>query len=564
MTIATRPPVQRQSRRPAVPDRTTEYAHDVVAGRIVAGRLVHLACERHLRDLKRKDLRWDRAEAERSIDFFPLLLRHYKGEWDGQPVELNGWQCFIVGSLFGWYVGARRRFRKAFTEVGKKNGKTVLCAGVGLRRAFFDKEAGAEVYSAATKRDQARLVWNDAREMVRRSSALRARIRVFVSSLSDPGTASVFRPLGADTDSEDGLNPSTVLVDEVHRHKDRQLIDWAAQSFGARLSPLLWQITTAGEEGESVWNDEHEYAERVLERTVEDDALFAYVANLDDGDDPFDESVWIKANPNLGVSVSWEDMRQAALEAREKPSTLPTFLRLRLNVRSKATAAAFTMDRWDVCAKPIRAQAGAVCYGGLDLASVRDLTAFVLVFPQEDGEIDWMVRLWAPEEGVRERSQRDRAPYERWVEMGLLKVTQGGMTDFDVVREDIRELSREYQIEEIGFDPWNATQLATQLSHDGATMVSIPQGYAHLSAPSRLLEDLVAIGKLRHGGNRALRWMAGNLVWETDGAGNIRPSKKKSRERIDALAAGIMGISRYVAHLQPGPSVYEERGLVTF
>ena len=234
-----RPP-SRKSRAVATPppDRATRYARDVVEGRIVTGRLVRVACERHLRDLARTDVRWLPAKAERALDFFSLV-RHYKGVWADQPVVPEPWQCFIVGSLFGWYRGERRRFRRAFSEVAKKNGKTLLCAVVALLRTFFDGEAGAECYSAATKRDQARLLFNDGCEMVRRSPALKGRIRLRVGSLFDPASASVFRPLGADTDSEDGLNPSTVLVDEVDRLRDRRLIDWASQSFGARLDPLL-------------------------------------------------------------------------------------------------------------------------------------------------------------------------------------------------------------------------------------------------------------------------------------------------------------------------------------
>ncbi|MBA3584887.1 MAG: terminase large subunit [Gemmatimonadetes bacterium] len=557
------PPVQRRGKA-VTPDRATAYARAVLAGEIVTGRLVRLACQRHLDDLDDPRFRWDPQAAEKALNFF-ALVRHWKGHWAGEPVVPEPWQCFVVGSLSGWYLANdKRRFRKAFTEVAKKNGKTLTCAVVGLLRAFFNGEAGAEVYSAATKRDQARLLFNDAVQFVRSSPALKGRISIRVGSLFDPRTSSVFRPLGADTDSEDGLNPSTALIDEVHRHKNRDLIDWMSQSFGARENPLLWMITTAGTDGESVWADEHDYAVRVLENTSEDEALFVFLANLDEGDDPFDEKVWPKANPNLGVSVGLDDMRQAALEAREKPSTLGEFLRLRLNVRASVGTRAFDLARWDAGNGAVSIAEGEVCYGGLDLATVRDLTALVLVFPRDDGSVDELLRFWCPEEGIRERARRDKVPYDVWQREGLLKATEGNITDYDVIREDIRELSRSYEIREIAYDPWNATQLATQLMADGAQMFPLPQGYAHLNAPTKLLEGLVLSGKRRDGNHPIQRWMAGNAVFENDAQENVKPSKKRSTERIDGVVSEVMALSRHIAHMEPETSVYdaENRGFL--
>lgn len=555
MTLIVATPTRSRARIvvPPQPDRATDYARSVVSGKTVAGKLVRIACQRHLDDMRRTDMSWNAAKSEKALDFFKLV-RHYKGQWAGEIITPEPWQCFVIGSLFGWYhPNGRRRYRRAFIEVGKKNGKTLVAGVIGILRAFFDGEAGAEVYSAATKRDQAKLLWLDAKEMVRRSPDLRARISVQVGRLFDARTASVFRPLGADTDSEDGLNPSTALIDEIHRLKNRDLIDWMSQSFGARQDPLLAMITTAGAEGESVWAEEHDYAAKVLEGTITDESLFAYVANLDEGDDPFDESVWVKANPNLGVSVSWEDMRQKALEAREKPSTLPTFLRLRLNVRADTEAHAFPLEVWDASAGELEIKPGDVCYGGLDLSRKRDLSAFVLAFPRPDGVIDLLCRFWMPDEAITERERQDRVPYRQWADEGLLTLTEGNVTDYDVIRSEVIDLCRTYQVQDIAYDPAFATQLAVQLTGDGAEMMELVQTFTRLTEPSQLLESAIVSRKLHHGGNRVLRWMAGNLVWDTDPQGFVKPSKKKSRERIDGISATVMALSRYVAHLEPEP-----------
>lgn len=564
-------------------DPVTAYAADVVDGRIVAGRLVRRACQRHLDDLDHgaeRGLRWDADAAVTEIAFYPIL-RHYKGRWGpqpgkplGDPVVLEPWQAFIVGCAFGWRrADGRRRFRLVYVEIGKKNGKTLMGAGVGIRLAFFDNEPAAEVYSAATKRDQAKLVWNDGVRMVSASPSLRRRIQPMAGMLWEPTTASKFQPLGADSDTDQGINVSAAIIDELHVHKTRDLVDNIITATAARDEPMVWVITTAGVRRESVWMEMRTDAVAVLEGMADDDSQFAYIATLDacdacrgrgsasptigcaDCDDPFDESVWPKANPNIGVSFDVDSLREQAEAAKRSPGKLAPFLRFRMNVPTQATTRWLSIDAWDACAGEPVAVDGDGCYGGLDLASVRDLTALILVFKHED-VYDVVCRFWCPEAGVEERSRRDGVPYADWVRDGWLIATPGNVTDYDAVRNEAMALAERYTIGEIAFDRWNATQLVTQLQSEGAAMVAVSQTFMGLSAASKELDKAIAAGKVRHGGNPILRWMAGNVELEVDPQENIRPSKAKSTERIDGMVALVMAVSRWIDHGGEGPIVW--------
>lgn len=557
------------ARPPTVVDRTTDYARAVDDGHVVVGDLVRRACKRHLSDLKsgaKRGLRFDVAEGERSIDFFPAALRHWKGALGGQPVHLAPWQQFIVGSVFGWQRRSEqhdrwiRRFRLAYVEVAKKNGKTLKAAGVGLRLAFFDDEPGAEVYSVATKRDQAKFVWNDALQAVKKSPALARRIVPIESrsNLHDPVSGSKFEPLGKDSRTADqGINVHGAIIDELHVHRDREQYDNVETATAARIQPLRFVITTAGvKRAGSVWADERADVVRILEGVVEDDSVFGYIATLDKGDDPFDEAVWPKANPNLNISVDVEQLRIAAAKAKRSPSAMSAYLRFRMNLPTAQEGYGFDLDAWD--ANPVSADepgliagfvlphlcaAGRVAFGGLDLASTRDLTAFIVLLG--DGEyVDVVPFFWCPRLGIDERSESDHVPYRTWSDMGLLKATEGNVTDYDVIRADIAAIAQRWAFTEIGYDPWNATQLATQLQQDGAAIVPIAQGYSTLSEPTRELERLVYDGKLRGADHPILRWMAGNTVFEEGPNESVRPSKAKSEERIDGIVSLIMGISR--------------------
>lgn len=552
----------RPERRPPA-DRATQYALDVMAGRVIAGRLTRLACERHLQDLAtgaERGLRWEIAEAEKAIDFYGLL-HHYKGRED--LIVLDPWQCFIVGSSWGWKrADGTRRFRYIYVEVASKNGKSTIAGGAGLRLAFFDDEPGAEVYTAATKRDQAMIPWQAAVQMVRRSPALAARVSVAVGSLYQTSSASTFKPLGRDADSDQGINPNGAIIDELHVHHDRDLLDNIEKAASVRRQPMTWKITTAGEKRTSVWWDERSDAVAILEGRATDDSLFAVIYTLDEDDDPFDEALWPKANPGLGRSVQIDFLRERAAKAQRSPAALTAYLRYHMNVPTGAGSKAIDISEWDNNDDAPAIPDGARCYAGLDLASVKDLTALIVVWRDPQRVYHVESRFWCPEEGIAERSRLDGVPYGDWVRDGYLVATPGNVTDYDVVREEIKTIAARVQIEEIGADRWNATQLATDLMSDGAAVVFVPQTYVGLGPAWRELEKLILERRLRHGGNPILRWMAGNVEVDMDAAGNQKPSKGKSSERIDGIVALDMAIGRAIVHLDEQPSAYEERGMI--
>lgn len=548
------------------------YARDVVAGRIVAGRLVKLACERHLRDLKtghKRGLYFDEAAAERALAFFGCL-RHSKGEWAGQPLLLSPWQQFITWCLFGWKrADGTRRFRTALVEIARKNGKSTYAAAVALYLAFADGEGGAEVYAAATKRDQARIVHGEAVRMVRKSPGLRKRIGIVKDNLHIEETASKFEPLGSAEDTLDGLNVHGAVVDELHAHPNRQTFDVLETATAARRQPLILAVTTAGFDRHSVCWELHEYGVKVLEGTVEDDTFFAYIAAIDEGDDWQDEDNWPKANPNLRVSVKLDDMQRKARKAKEIPAAQNNFRRLHLNEWTEQDERWLSIDVWKPCGRRsvdelIELLRGRPCYGGLDLSSKIDLTAAALVFPPLSGEQVYHVLsyFWVPKENMRKREKRDRVPYGAWAAAGHLRATEGNGVDYDVIRRDVNELGKQFRIKEIAVDRWNSEHLQTQLSGDGFTVIEFGQGFASMSGPTKDLEALLLSRRIEHAGHPVLTWCASNVAIEIDAAGNYKPSKKKSREKIDGIVALIMGLGRAMVAAPAKKSVYARRGVI--
>jgi phage terminase large subunit-like protein len=549
----------------------TRYIDDVLNGRRTCGRWEQAMVRRHIDDLEHgadRGLRFDERLAARACAFFPRFLRHSKGEWAGYPLHLEPWQQFIIWSLFGWLRDdGARRFRTAYMEVARKNGKTTLAAGIGLYLLDADGEPGAEVYTAATKRDQARIAHGEATRMVKASPLLRRRIRVYRDNLHVVETASKFEPLGRDADSMDGLNVHGAIVDEIHAHRTRDVWDVLDTATGSRRQPLIVGITTAGFDRQSLCWELHEYTEKVLDGALQDDSWFGAIYAIDDADnDPFDESIWPKANPNLGVSVKLDDMRRLAMKAREMPSALNSFLRLRLNRWTQAESSWINMDVWRENAAPVDADAlkGRTCYGGLDLSSTTDITAFVLVFPPTGAGDRYHVlcRFWIPEDSMRERSLRDRVPYDAWVRDGYITATPGNVIDYDYVLAQIDEDAQRYDIAEIAFDRWGATRIVQDLEDAGMAVVQFGQGFSSMSSPTKELERLLLARKLAHGGNPVLSWMAGNVVVREDPAGNIKPDKGRSSEKIDGIVALIMALDRALRHTKAAGSVYEERGLV--
>lgn len=564
-----------------------QYIDDVLAGRQVACKWVRLAVERHQRDLAtgdRRGLRFDDAAAQHVIDFFGFL-RHSKGEWAGQVVTLEPWQQFILAMTFGWQVYQAeygewfRRFRQVYLEVARKNGKSTLAAGVALYLLDADQEPGAEVYCAATKKDQARIAWTEAKRMVQSSAFLRRRIRSVRDNLHILNTASKLEPLGRDTDSMDGLNVHGGIVDELHAHKNRETWDLLDTATGSRRQSLLFGITTAGVDRQSLCWALHQHTEKVVEGTIQDDAFFGLIYTLDqrkedatgkvieDGDDWENEAVWIKANPNLGVSKKLDDLRRKANTAREMPTAQNSFLQRELNTWTQATVRWVNAAAWLACGQAISEDGlrGRSCYGGLDLSSTSDITAFVLVFPPLTNEDPYQLlcRFWVPEATMKERSKRDRVLYDAWVRQGYIMATPGNVIDYEFILAEIDELAQRYDIREIAFDRWGAAQIQTKLQTMGGEdwLIQFGQGFASMNAPTKELERLIGGGGLAHGGHPVLTWMAGNVVASKDAAGNIKPDKSKSSEKIDGIVALIMALDRATRQAADDGSVYDEQDI---
>jgi phage terminase large subunit-like protein len=537
---------------------------------MVAGRLVRLACKRFLDDLKnakRKGLRFDDDKADTVIDFFQTFIRHVKGkEWAGQLVTLEPWQVFVEANLFGWYRKNEngdwvRRFRKSYEQVARKNGKSFRLAGRGLYLGFFDGEEGAEVYSAATKKDQARICFDMAKRMVQKESELADEIEVMAHNMNSQTTGSKFEPQGADYDTMDGLNPHGALIDELHAHRDSGVVDVLETGMASRLEPMLCMITTAGFSKTSACWDERCYGEQILEG-LEDDSYFAFIAEPDEGDDWTNEAIWEKGNPNLGVSVKIDYLRSMMRQALESPARQNDFKRKNLDIWTEQDVRWLPIELWDACSADVDLGelACCECYGGLDLAAVKDTNSFSLVFPPEKAGGTWTVLLWVwlPEHDLAERAKRDRAPYDAWRDFGYIETTEGNIADYDFIRARINQLGELYAIQEIGFDPWNATQLATQLEGDGFHMYQMRQGYKTLSEPMKQLEALVRDRRLAHGSNPVLRWMVSNTAIRMDENENIAPTKKASSGRIDGVLSTVMAIGRIIVQPEEQGSKYNQ------
>lgn len=548
-------PISSTSPIPSI-DETTAYARAVVANEVVSCNLVKLACKRHLTDLElgaERGLVWRADAAQFRIGFYPRFLRHSKGEWARKPVDLAPWQKFVVGSVFGWKrADGTRRFRSVYNEVSRKNGKSTMLAGVGLDMLVCDGEPGAEIYAAATKKEQARIIFDEAKRMCGSSPALSAKISRFKLNLSIDGTASKFEPLSSDEKTLDGLNPHCVLVDELHKHKTRALLDVLDTALGARRQPLLWIITTAGDDSpESVYAQENDYATKVLEGTIEDDATFAFIATIDKGDLWSDPAVWAKANPNLGISVKFDDLERQANKAAKSPSALSAFMRLRLNVRTSSAERAIDMETW---AKNGGRRFGPAdirnrkCWAGLDLSSKIDISAFVKLFEADEpgGRMRILPRFWMPLDTLEERSQKDRVPYQQWVDEGYIEVTPGNVIDHEAIERAVLADSEEFEIDSLAYDPWNATQLASTLLGRGVPMVEFIQGLRSYSEPTKELLNLLVSTELDHGDNPVLKWMASNLKTHRDKNENLMPHKLHSTGRIDGVTALIMAIGRKI------------------
>ncbi|QJW94709.1 Phage terminase, large subunit [Frigoriglobus tundricola] len=541
-------------------------------GRIPACKWVRLACQRHLNDLAtghERGLWWDQFAADHAIEFFGFL-RHSKGKWNDEPFVLSPWQAFIVGSLFGWKrADGLRRFRIAFVEVPRKNGKTTLAAGIALYLFVCDGEAGAEIFSAATKKDQAKLVFEDAKAFVSRSPELASIIEHWKHSLQIPAARSKFEALGADADSLDGLNPFVAICDEIHAWRSRDLWDVLLTGMGAREQPLALPITTAGDFSDSIYNELHTDVEQVLEGVVSDDQIFGYIATTDAEDDWRDPAAWAKANPNLGVSLREDELRDVIKRAERQPSSQNKTKRNRLNIRTAALNAWLRLDLWDRGSAPFddAELLGRECYAGLDLANTKDLAALVLAFPWGMEKSEPVYRLkcwfWCPADSEEAAGEKLRRKLFPWVQAGHVELTDGNTIDHGRIEAVAIEASHKYQLKGLNYDPWNAGATAQALERAGITVAKFVQNANNYNEPANALERGVLAGRVFHNGNPVLRWMVSNCVARTNGAGYIMPDRKKSRDKIDGIPASIMAIAGEMrARFEgDGESVYETRGV---
>lgn len=555
----------------------------------VAGKYERLAWERHERDLRAaygerwndptvygdpgrsqhpKGLWFDPPSGERACTFIERYCRHVEGEWTGQLIELDpDCQRPILSAVFGWMrADLSRRFRTAYIEIPRKNTKSTTGAGVGLFLTVADDEGGAQVYSAATKKDQAKIVHGAAWKMVKASSGLKKFAKTFRNNISCERLGSKFEPLGADSSTLDGLNTHGAIIDETHAHTDRHVYDVITTSTGARRQPLIWVITTAGVyDPESIGWELHERAVQILEGVIEDDSFFAIIYAADENDDPFAPETWAKANPMLGVSVKFDYLAEQAARAKTTPSFYNTFLRYHLNRWTQQVTRWIPVEAWNACQRVVDPEQlkGKLCVGAFDLSEKLDITAMVLCFPMED-YFAFLFQFWCPEERIMERAKKDRVPYDAWARDGWLVPTPGNVVDYSFPIAAAKQAAKDYELVELAYDPWNATQTALDLQTDGLTVVEHRQGYASMSEPSKEFEKIITAGQIAHrtprGIDPVMRWMLSNVAIKSDPAGNIKPDKSRATGRIDGVIASVMALGRAIQH-QHQPSVYETRGL---
>ncbi len=517
------------------------------------------------------DFWFDERAARMAVAFFERCLHHSTGKRAGEPFKLLAWEKQVVQDIFGWKrPNGTRRYRTVYIEVPRKNGKTSFCAGIALYLLFADGEPGAQIYSAAADRMQASLVFKEASAMVRSSLTLMAeKPAIYRHSISVESTGSFYRVISADAAHQQGFNSHGVIFDELHVQPNRELWDVLTTSMGARRQPMLVAITTAGYDRTSICWEQHEYAKQILDGVIKDDAYYPVIYAAEPEDDWLDEKTWEKANPSLDVTISREFLRTEAERARQVPAYQNTFRRYYLNQWTAQESRWIPLEAWDACEAQYDEQImeGAACYGGLDLASTSDIAALILDFPEEsdaDGmRHTWLEYYWVPEDNIMERARRDRVPYDAWARDGYIRATEGNVIDYEVILRDIEELGERFNIREIAFDRWGATQVSRRLMDMGFQVVGFGQGMVSMAAPSAELMRCILSKRLRHRKHPVTRWMADNVMVDTDAAGNVKPNKQKSREKIDGIVAGIMALDRAMRSESTGGSVYETRGLMT-
>ena len=548
-----------------------QYAKDVVAGKVLTSKWVHLACQRQIKDLirfkgKESLYRFNpKLTAKSGRPFYPAdnlcafieRLPHVKGPLAGESIRLEPWQVFILTTVFGWVrPDGRRRFRRSYIEVPRGNAKSTLSSALALYMLAADGEGDSEVYSLATTRDQARIVFGDAQTMARKSAGFRSRFGVEVGAhnMNVMKTGSKFEALSAEGSTLDGLNIHFGCIDELHAHKPRTVYDVVETGTGKRDNSLLWVITTAGSNRAGICYEVRTFVTRLLDGVFEDDSQFGIIYGLDEGDDWVTEASLIKANPNWGVSVRPEVLLPLQAKAMQLPSAVNNVKTKHLNEWVNADSSWMDMRAWDRCANPsltLAAYAGQPCWIGLDLASKVDIAALVLVFThlEIDGAYAVFGRYYLPEDTVHANGN---SQYQGWMSAGRVTVTPGNVIDFGWIEADLIDFVSRHSVQAVAFDPFQATQLSTRMMSEGMPMIEVRPTVLNFSEPMKTLEALVLQGKLIHDGDPVLGWMASNVVAHLDAKDNIYPRKERPENKIDGIVALIMAISRAIT---PGQSL---------
>ena len=564
---------------PAISDAATQYAQEVVSGKRIAGPHVRDACRRHLKDLEEgpaRGLFFDIKSVERALGFFRDVLVLNGGEYEGVAYEPLDWQAFIIGSLFGWKGSdGYRRFRVAYIETAKGSGKSPLAAGIGIYGMMADAEPRAEIYAAATKKDQAMILFRDAVAMVDQSPALRGRIQksgvgANAWNLAWVERGSFFRPISAD-DGQSGPRPHIALLDEIHEHRNGNVVEMLRAGTKSRRQALILMITNSGAGKQSYCYERHDQAIKVAAGQIQDDALFAYVCGLDEGDDPMkDEKCWDKANPSLRYGLPGiKYLREQVTEARGMPAKESIVRRLNFCQWVEAESPWIGPDVWfDGEDKDFddAMLIGRRCWGGLDLSSTQDLTALALLFEPDDADPHWRLRtwFWLPNDGLYEKADKDRVPYIAWREAGYLETTSGRAINKLSVIKRFAEISSMYDLQEVGFDRWRIEDFKMLMEQEGISLPLAPfgQGFKDMAPAVDEFERLLLSRTIKHNGNPVMTWCAANAVIVSDPAGNRKVAKEKANGRVDGVVAAIMAAGRAMAKQENEASIYNERGII--
>jgi len=547
----------------------TKYAKDVVSGKIPASKKTIQCCQRQLDDLKRKNwLYYFNEDKANEVCNFIELLPHVKGKLTGQNIELEAWQCFWLTTLFGWYHKEKgvRRFTKAFTFLPRKNGKSAISAGILLYMLAMDEEGGAECYSAATTKDQAKIVFGMAQSMARKRPELldHTGMKVLTHQITADMGDSIAKAVSADADTLDGLNPHYASIDELHAHKTREVYDVMETALGAREQPLLNVITTAGNNVVGICYEIYDYCEQILKKYITDDTFFCLIYEADKEDDFTKKETWIKANPNINVSVSIDYLESLAKKAKIKITAQSNFKTKHLNVWCKSHTQWMNLERWertmerewhpnDFLGKRVRL--------ALDLAQKLDINTLTMLFEESD-EFFVKTNYYFPENNVVEFAHSTYNQYEAWAQEGYFTLTPGDSVDYETIKQDIIDLAEKYEVVDISVDPWQGRYLMQQLMLEGLDVVEYPNQVKTMSDPMKELEALVKSGKIHTGQDPVLRWMASNVVAKLDAKDNIFPRKEKPEKKIDGIVSLIMALGRAILEPEHGTSVYQERGLI--